>query len=84
MGSMMLPRAISMESRLETGSVPYQEILEKKDEFAHLLLDKCEETIKIRTLGTCYATFYCVLQKLFTIFEDVWAEKVRTVIMIRN
>ena len=56
-----------------------EEIFEKKDEFAHLLLEKCEETIKIRTLGTCYATFYCVLYKLFTIFEDVWAEKVRTV-----
>ena len=52
------------------------EFLEKKTEFAQLMLEKCEETIKILTLGTNYASFYVVLHKLFTIFEDVWAEKV--------
>ena len=53
-----------------------EEFKEKKVEFADLLMDKCEETIKPRTISKNFATFYALLYKLFSIFEDVWAEKV--------
>jgi hypothetical protein len=52
------------------------EFIQKKNEFATEMREKCEETIKPRTLGTNYASFYAVLYKLFSIFEDVWTEKV--------
>ena len=56
-----------------------EEFLVKRNEFAELLLEKCEETIKIRTLGTNYGSFYAVLWKLHSIFEPVWREKVKQI-----
>ena len=60
----------------EIGSFLYsEEFLEKRNEYTELLLHKCESTIKPRTIQN-YATFYAVLWKLWTIFGEVWADKV--------
>ena len=52
------------------------EFKEKRLEYTEILHDKSEESIKPRTLSTNYASFYAVMWKLFTIFEDVWTERV--------
>jgi hypothetical protein len=63
----------------EIGDFLYsEEFIEKRTEFTELLLHKCESTIKPRTIQN-YATFYAVLWKLWTIFEDVWLEKVHVI-----
>ena len=56
------------------------EFIEKRNEFAELLLEKCEDTIKIRTLLN-YGVFYAVLWKLYFIFEGVWREKVSPIVL---
>lgn len=50
---------------------------EKRLEYTRLLLDKCDSTIKPRTISTNYASYYAMLWKLHSIFEPVWSEMVR-------
>ena len=52
-----------------------EEFLEKRTEFAELLVEKCEDTIKLITLTTNYASFYAVLWKLHSAFGTVWTER---------
>ena len=47
---------------------------EKRLEFSDLLYQKTDESVKWRTLLTNYASFYSILWKIFTVFQDVWAE----------
>ena len=51
-----------------------EEFKEKRIEFADFLYQKTDESVKWRTLLTNYASFYAILWKVFTVFEEVWAE----------
>ena len=59
------------------------EFLAKRDEFSEVLHMKSEETIKPRTLNTNYGGLYAVLWKLHSVFEPVWAEKVKFIVRSR-
>ena len=51
-----------------------REFLDKRVEFATMLYAKTEETIKPRTLGTNYSSFYAIVWKFHEDFQDVWEE----------
>ena len=51
-----------------------KELKEKRLEFSDLLYQKTDESVKWRTLLTNYASFYAILWKIFTVFQDVWAD----------
>ena len=50
-----------------------QEFLDKRTEFTEIIQEECESTIKPRTIQN-YATLYAVHWKLWTLFDEVWAE----------
>ena len=50
------------------------EFSEKRDEFANMLYNKTDETIKMRNLLTNYESFYAILWKFHQIFQPVWEE----------
>ena len=51
-----------------------EEFGEKRIEFANMLYEFADESIKMRTLMSSYGSFYAILWKLHQIFETVWLE----------
>ena len=51
-----------------------EEFAEKRIEFANMLYEYADESIKMRTLMSSYGSFYAILWKLHQIFEPVWTE----------
>ena len=51
-----------------------EEFAEKRVEFASMLYEYADESIKPRTISSGYASFYAILWKLHQIFENVWSE----------
>ena len=50
-----------------------EEFSEKRVEFASMLYEYADESIKPRTLNSGYASFYAILWKLQQIFKNVWS-----------